>query len=342
MADVKLLEKLCCVSGAPGREDEVRALILREIEGLADEIKIDPLGSILAFKKGKKRPAKKVLLDAHMDEVAFMITGVTEEGLLRYTCLGGMDGRVQCGIQVRVGDVCIPGITGLKPVHLCDKKERDAVPEEDARYIDIGARDREDALRQVWPGDIAVFAPHFECVEDRVLAKALDDRAGCAVLIELMRAEQEYDLHYTFTVQEEVGLRGARAAAYTVAPDAAIAIEATTAADIAGVSKDKRFCALGGGAVVTFMDGHTVYDRACYDMAFACAREKGIPAQPKAGVAGGNNAGAIHTTRGGVRTLSLSLPCRYIHAPVGVIDMKDYEAVLALTSACAARMAETP
>lgn len=339
MADLKLLEALCRAQGAPGREDEVRKRILKEISPLADEISVDPMGNILVFKKGKQRARKKVMLDAHMDEVAMMVTSVTEEGLLTYVNCGGIDSRVQCGVAVQVGEKRISGVTGIKPIHLCEKEEREKAPGEESRYIDIGAKDKEDALRLVSPGDTVCFVPYFEVIGSRVTGKALDNRSGCAVLIQLLRQTLDYDLYFSFTVQEEIGLRGAKTAAYTINPDAAITVEATTAADIAGVDTDKQICALGEGAVLSFMDKRTIYDRAYYDAAFARAKELSVKAQPKRGVVGGNNAGAIHTSRGGVRTLSVSLPCRYIHAPVSVISLDDYDAVLRLVSACAADMA---
>ena len=339
MADLQLLEKLCRAQGASGREDEVRALILAEISPLADEVSVDPMGNILVFKKGKQRAQKKVMLDAHMDEVAMTVTSVTEEGLLTYVNCGGIDARVQCGVAVQVGGAKLPGVIGIKPVHLCKKEEQETAPDEDSLYIDIGARDKEDALRHVSSGDTACFAPYFEVIGTRAAGKALDNRAGCAVLIELLRQTPDYDLYFTFTVQEEIGLRGAKTAAYTVNPDAAITVETTTAADIAGVKPDKQICALDDGAVLSFMDKRTVYDRAYYDEALARAEALSIKAQPKRGVVGGNNAGAIHTSRGGVRTLAISLPCRYLHAPVGVISLDDYDAVLRLVSACAADMA---
>ena len=161
---------------------------------------------------------------------------------------------------------------------------------------------------------------------NKIKSKALDDRIGCAVLISMLLKEAEYDFYAVFSVQEEIGLRGAKAAAYTAAPDAAIVLEGTTAADIAGVEPSRRVCALGGGPTVSFMDRATVYDKAYYNAAL----KSGITCQPKAAVAGGNNSGAVHTSRGGVRTLAISVPCRYIHSPASVADKCDIENALRL------------
>ena len=339
MADLKLLEKLCRACGSSGREDAVRTLILREIEPHVEEVTIDPLGNLLVTKKGKNPAAKRVMLDAHMDEVAMMVTDVTGDGLLRVVNVGGIDPRVQCGVSVQVGEKAIPGVTGVKPIHLCKDSEKDTAPDTDDLYVDIGARNRDDALEHIAPGDVVCFPPHFERIGSNLLAKALDDRAGCALLVELLREELPYDLCASFSVQEEIGLRGAKTAAFSLAPDAAITLETTTAADIPGVPAEKQICGLGGGPVISFMDRHTIYDKEYYELAFRSAEKLGVKAQPKRGVVGGNNAGAVHASRGGVRTLAVSLPCRYLHAPVGMICAEDYDAALALVRDLAMHMA---
>jgi len=182
-------------------------------------------------------------------------------------------------------------------------------------------------MKLVSIGDRGVLLSEFYEVGDKLLSKALDDRLGCAVIIELLKNYDEYDFYATFTVGEEVGLRGAKTAAFKVNPDAAIIIDSTTASDIAGVSDDKTVCNLGKGAAVSFMDRATVYDRNYYNAAI----NSGITCQPKRAVAGGNNAGSIHLSREGVRTLAISTPCRYIHSSSSVTDINDVYSVLSLT-----------
>ena len=333
---IRLVERYVEIPAVSGAERPLREQILKDLSGCCD-CRVDPLGNILAVKKGANAAKVSVLLDAHMDEVGLIVTGVTERGFVRFAKVGGIDDRVLFGRRVRIGDVT--GVLGGTPVHLLDEKARKKVHKADDLLIDIGAKDRQDALQYIKPGDTAVFDTGFLRLGGQIAARALDDRVGCAVLVQLLRSEIPYDLQVSFTVQEEVGCRGAAAAAFTVAPQAAIAVEATTAADIHGVPEEQRVCSLGGGAVVSFMDGGTVYDRAYYQAALELAGQRGIAAQPKQAVAGGNNAGAIHKSRGGVRTLALSLPCRYIHSGLCVADQRDIQSLYDLTVAAAGQIA---
>jgi len=329
---LKHLEALCRLPGVSGREDAVREYILAQIKPLADEIRIDPTGSIIALKKGARSGGKRLMVSAHMDEVGLIVTRVCEDGLLHFAAVGGIDPRVLCGRTVLVGDELIPGVIGVVPIHISSGDEKDRVPKIDAMTIDIGAKNAEEALAHVHPGDVCVFDTAFEPFGDGLLkAKALDDRAGCAIMIELMKQELPADVYFTFVTMEEVGLRGATCAAYTVNPDFALVLESTTAADIAGVSPDAQVCRVRGGAVISFMDRHTIYDRELFARALDLGRKKGVAVQVKEAVAGGNDAGAIHKSRGGVRTLAISLPCRYLHAPASIIAKSDLEAVYELT-----------
>ncbi len=312
------LKELTALNAVSGDEGAVREYILRRIEGFC-ETTVDPLGNILAWKKGKQRAQKKIMLDAHMDEVGLIISSVTEDGFLKCKTVGGIDTSVLMFRQVKIGE--INGVIGGKPIHLLGEGERKKLPDPDCLTIDIGAASKEEALRMVHLGDRAVITGEFCRMGDVIKAKAIDDRVGCAILISLLQEEAEYDFCAVFSVQEEIGLRGARTAAYTVDPQAALVLEATTAADIAGVSEENRVCRLGQGPAVSFMDRSTLYDRAYYEAALA----SGIPCQPKAAVAGGNNAGAVHLSRGGVRTLAISVPCRYLHSPSCMAHVQDME-----------------
>lgn len=320
---LELLKELCTLDAVSGEENAVRNFIIEQIKGHC-EYGIDPLGNVIAFKKGKKRPEKRVMLDAHMDEVGLIITDITDDGMLKFSTVGGIDTAVLMLRRVRINGA--NGVICAKPVHLTSPDERKKLPSPSGLYIDIGASSRAEALKTVSPGDRAVICGDF-CVQgDKIISKALDDRIGCAILITLLQREAEYDFNAVFSVQEEVGLRGAAAAAYTVNPEAALVLEGTTAADVAGVAAEKRVCSLGGGPAISFMDRSTVYDRGYYEAAI----NSGIHCQAKAAVAGGNNSGIIHTSRGGVRTLAISVPCRYIHSPASVADISDIENALKL------------
>ncbi len=322
---LELLKQLCMLDGTSGDEGAVREFVISQIKDHC-EYKTDNLGNIIAFKKGKNTPAKKVLIDAHLDEVGLIITHIESNGFLRFKTVGGIDTAALMFRRVLINGKTL-GVIGGKPVHLCEGDERKKLPDADSLYIDIGVSTEKHAQELVGVGDCAVMCSDFTVVGDKVLAKALDDRVGCAVLIDLLKRDAEYDFYASFSVQEEVGLRGAKVAAYTVAPDAAIVIDGTTAADVAGVAPAKQVCRQGKGAVVSFMDGATSYDREYYNAAL----NSGITAQSKTAVAGGNNAGAIHLSRGGVRTVALSVPCRYIHTAGSVCDMRDIIAVRDLT-----------
>ena len=260
-----------------------------------------------------------------------IVTYITDEGMLKFSAVGGVDPRVYLGRSVKVGDKEISGVVGLKPIHMLSKEEELNMPNADEMYIDIGAESADEAREYVSLGDTVVFDSGIRKFGDGfVQGRALDDRMGCAVMIEMIKSELEYDADFSFSVQEEIGTRGAKASAFSIRPDYAIVLETTTAADIPGVDGEKRVCALGEGAVVGFMDRGTIYDHDLYELAFKKAKENGIKIQTKTMVAGGNDAKAIHISAGGVKTLAISLPCRYLHSPSCVIKMSDGDDVLRL------------
>ncbi len=337
---LEMIKELCALSGISGRENAVRSYIIKKIEGYA-EYSIDPLGNLLVYKKGKNSAVSKVMLDAHMDEVGLIITAITSEGYLRFAKVGGIDTRVVIGRAVKVGSNEINGVIGIKPVHLVEKGADADIPKADDLYIDIGAKDKAEAEKHVSLGDAAWFAGDFvEFGNGFVKSRALDDRVGCAILIEMIRSELEYDAWFSFSVQEEIGTRGAQTATFTIDPDYAIVVETTTAADISGVKDEKRVCVCGNGGTVSFMDRSTLYSKELYDKAFEVAEKNGILCQPKTMVAGGNDAGAIHKSRGGVKVLTVSVPCRYLHSPSGVIKLSDAQESLRLIKAMAEELAK--
>ena len=320
---LKYLEELCLLDGTSGREDAIREYILSKIHGKC-EYSLDPMGNILVSKKGRKPAKNKVMLTAHMDEVALMITYICDNGHLKFTNIGGIDSKIISGRAVKVGDNAISGIIGNKAVHLSEGSEALKVPKIDKMYIDIGAESAEEAKKYVTIGDCAYFKSDFVNFGDnKIKAKAIDDRVGCAIMLKMINDGVEYDTNFAFLVQEEVGCRGAGPAVYSLRPDYAIVLEATTASDISGVAEENTVCSLGKGAVVSFMDRSTVYNRELFKKAFELADINNIKIQPKTTVAGGNDAGAIHKACGGVRTIAISLPCRYIHSPTSVADVTD-------------------
>lgn len=317
------LEKLCLIDGVSGREHAVRDYILSEINGKC-EYEVDPMGNILVFKKGKNRAAKKVMLTAHMDEVGFIVTYICDNGFLKFTNVGGVDSKVTVGKNVTVGENNIKGVIGNKAIHLCHGDEETASPKLSKLYIDIGANNREEAEKVVEAGDSVHFVSDFvHFGENKIKAKAIDDRFGCAIMLKMIEEELEYDTYFAFLVQEEVGCRGASAASFSIKPDYAIVLEATTAADVAFVAEEDTVCKQGCGAVVSFMDRSTLYNRDMFKGAFRLAKDNNISVQTKTTVAGGNDAGAIHKSNGGIYTTAVSLPCRYIHSATSVADIRD-------------------
>ncbi len=335
MPEHELLKKLCLSCGISGEEEEVRELILSEIRPAAERWEIDPLGNLIVFKKGRKSPRRRLMLCAHMDEVGMIVTYITPEGLLKFDCVGGIHNSALFARQVLVGKNRVPGVVCAKPVHVAQGDERKKCPSAKDLTIDIGASTAEEAGAVVSVGDAVYFDAPYEEKGGFVIGKAIDDRLGCAVLIAMLQREQPYDMTYVFTVREEIGLQGAAAAAFTVAPDDAIIVESTTAADTPFAEGEQQVCRVGEGAVVSLMDRSTIYDREYYDLAMKTAERIGVKAQTKTMIAGGNDAGAVHRSRGGVRTAAVSVPCRYLHGSSSLIAVSDAEAVAALTEALA-------
>lgn len=327
----ELIKALCCRNAPSGSEQPAADYILQKIAPYCTAEK-DLNGNIIAFKKGKKRPKNRVMLDAHLDEVGVIITAVTESGFALFEPLGGILPETLVCKRVLVNGHL--GVIGAKPIHLASAEERKNPFTQKDLTIDFGAANRAEALTLVQPGDCGTFESEITPLEGNfVKAKALDDRVGCALLMQLLSQPAEYDYYATFTVQEELGCRGAKTAAFTVQPNIALVLEATTANDIADTPPEKAVCFAGGGAVVSFMDRATLYDRELFELALATAAEQKIAVQTKNAVAGGNNAGAISLSGAGVRTLALSLPCRYIHSPSGVASFEDCKALQALAAA---------
>lgn len=323
-----VLEELCTLNGASGDEKAVREFIIEQIKDYCNYT-VDNLGSVIAFKKGRQIPKRKLMFCAHMDEVGFIITDISDDGYLGFNTVGGIDTKTVCDRVISVNG--IKGVVGLKPVHLQDENEGKKAPDIKDLFIDIGAASKEDAEKYVSLGDFAYFSDEYTEYENGFIrSKALDDRIGCMLMIELIKSDLYYDAWFCFNVQEEVGLRGAFCTSYQVKPDIAFVLEATTASDLCSVTGGDRVCVLGNGPVISFMDGRTVYDRGLYDFIFKLACNAGIDVQSKTRIAGGNDAGAVQTSAGGCRVAAISLACRYIHCSSSVVMKSDIEKTRAL------------
>lgn len=328
---VNTVKKLCLLSGVSSFEDEVRDHIRARVAPYADEIRIDSIGNLIVYKKGAKNTGNKLMLCAHMDEVGLIIKSITEDGYLKFSCVGGIDRRVLLGKRVAIGDKKITGIIGLKAIHLTTPEERKCVPKLDEYYIDIGVKDKETAERLVHLGDCGVFVSDtVEFGNNMLKAKAIDDRVGCAILVKLLEEDLPMDCTFVFSVQEEVGTRGAFGAAFSVTPEIALVLEGTTAADNPALEEYEQVCWPGKGPVISWMDHGSMYDRELFELLRDLADQNSIPWQMKHYLAGATDAGAIQRTKAGVRVTGISAAVRYLHAPSSVACISDFGYMLTL------------
>lgn len=319
-----ILKELSEAFGPSGEEKQVRSILRRALEGRVDRMWMDALGNLHAEKRGAARGRMRVLLTAHMDEVGLMVVGHLDSGALQVRTIGGIDARVLPGGTVKVGPERIPGVLGIKPIHLVDGREAGAVTPIKQLTVDIGAKGKEEAQKLAPLGTSAVFATGFRELGPTVSGKAFDDRAGCAVLAELMRDERpRHDLHAVFTVQEEVGLRGAKVAAYASQPECAFALEGTVADDLPKEKDVSPTSELGKGPAITVMDRTFTASRGLVRLLVDTAEELAIPYQFKQPGIGGTDSGALHLAREGVPCATVAVPCRYIHSPVGILNLED-------------------
>lgn len=333
------LKELSELIGVSGKEDAVRKAILKHLADHVTDIRIDPLGSITALKKGTGTNPLRVLLAAHMDEIGFMVTGFESSGLIRFSNVGGIDERILPGLRVKVGDKPLPGVVIWTPIH---KNQEQAVVKLSNLRIDIGAASKDELNGKVKVGDRIAFDSAYKEIGEKMLrGKAFDDRAGCSLLIEILQGgPYPVDVLAAFTVQEEIGLRGARVVAQTLNPDVGFALEATTANDIPNPAANpddeeqlNPVCRLGAGPVFTLVDAAVITPPKLLAFLKETAQKHAIPYQLKSKPGGGTDAGAIHTANAGVPATALSLPCRYIHSPDSYLHRDDYAHMLKLIQA---------
>ncbi len=336
-----ILKELSEAIGVSGQEGPVRAVILDAIRGHVDEVEVDTLGNVLALKRGTGPEPVRAMVAAHMDEIGLMVVGHDSDGFLRVSQVGGIDARLLPGKVLRVGPEGIPGVIGIKPVHLLKGDEYKKVPKLDSLVIDIGAKSKDEARGLAPLGTCATFGTTYREFGPTVSGKAFDDRAGCAVLVELLRGERlPCDLHAVFTVQEEVGLRGARVAAFKIAPDCGFALEGTICDDIPKDKDASPTTEMGGGPAITVMDRSFVADRRLVELLIGTAEDLGIPYQIKRPGIGGTDAGAIHRSRGGVPSVTVAVPCRYIHSPAALLSLDDFDNTVRLMRESLSRLTQ--
>jgi putative aminopeptidase FrvX len=331
-----ILKQLSEAIGVSGDEGAIRQIILEAIQDHVTDITVDSMGNITAFKEGTGKPdangkRSRVMLDAHMDEVGFMVTGHDSNGLLRFTNVGGIDDRILPGLRVRVGEKAIPGVILWTPIHF--NREQNVVKMKNLR-IDIGATSKSQAEGMAKTGTRLTFDSEFTEFEGGMMrGKAFDDRVGCSVLVDVLQGgDYPVDIVASFSVQEEVGLRGAKVASQRLLPDVAIALEGTTAHDLPNPLADpddptrtNPACVIGKGPVLTVMDRSMITPPQLVRFIRKTADDNDIPYQLKTALGGGTDAGAIHQTNGGVPSAVISMPCRYIHAPRAMMHRDDYD-----------------
>jgi endoglucanase len=334
---VELLRELCMRHAPPGGEGEVAGVLAKFLEGYCDSFELDLMGNLLV-RIGKGGP--RVMLAAHMDEVAMMVRWIDANGFLIFTPLGGLDPRVLVGQRVVVHSEKGPldGYIGAKPPHVAGPEEAKRAPEIRDLYIDIGASSREEAASAgVKIGTFATFPPSFaRLLGTRVMGKAFDDRAGCAVAAlaarEASRMGLELEIYAAFTVQEEVGLRGASTAVNAVSPSYALVLEGTVAADTPGVPESETVTRLGAGPAVRVLDSSMITGREVLRLLERAAARVGVPYQLQIVPGSATDAGRIHLHGRGVATGVVGVPCRYLHSPNLVLDLRDLEAAVRLTA----------
>ncbi len=333
--DYDLLKRLSEAAGVPGREEGIRELLSAELEGVVDSLETDTMGNLIAHKKAAQDGAKRVMLAAHMDEIGFYVRFIDEDGFLRVQNVGGFDTRNLFARQVTVhaGSGALVGVMnpGVKPVHISSPEEREKVPKLPEFIVDTGLP-AETVKEKVRLGDPLTLRQPFVDLGAVVTGKALDDRVNCFILVELLKTLEnpKHDVYAVFSVQEEVGLRGAQTAAFAVKPDIGVALDTTLAVDIPGTPSEQRVTQLGGGVALKVMDSASISTRWLLDEFVALAEAQGVPYQFELLPLGGTDAGAVQRSRAGVASLTLSIPSRYVHTVTEMVAKRDVEASLTL------------
>jgi endoglucanase len=337
--NLNLLKQLSEAPGVPGREERVRAILEKETHGLFDDTSTDNLGSLIAIKKAKTPGAKKVLLACHIDEIGFYVKHIDDKGYLRIHNAGGFDTKNLQARRVLVQSSGGGDLIGLlnpsgRPIHIAKEEDKKKIPEISDFSIDL-CLEPEEVKKKVRIGDPVTLIQEFSEIGQCVSGKCMDNRVAAFVAIEALRKVQnlKYDVVLAATVQEEVGCRGAGPAAFAHEPDIAIAIDTTLAADTAGIPEDERVTKQGDGVALTIMDSLTISNRQLIDAFEAVARKRDIPCQLSILPRGGTDAGPMQRARGGYKTMTLSIPTRYIHTVTECIHKRDLQSAIDLLAA---------
>ncbi len=341
MIDIKLLSQICKAPGAPGYEQEIRQLLIKEVTPLVDEVRVDNMGNLIALKKGKSD--KRIMVAAHMDEISFIVKFIDDDGFLRFQPLGGFDPKTLTSQRVIVhGKKDVIGVMGCKPIHLMKPEERTKQIPISEYFIDIGMP-KEEVEDIVFPGAPVTRERHLIEMGHCVNSKSLDNRVSVFILVETLKQLRgkkiPYDLHAVFTVQEEVGLRGAISAAHQINPDFGIAIDVTIAFDVPGASGHEKVTSLGKGAAIKIMDGMTICDHRMVDFMKKTAEKHEIKWQPEILPAGGTDTAAIQRYgKNGAIAGAVSIPLRNMHQTIEMAHKGDIKDSIDLITACISEM----
>ena len=339
--NVDLLKEICHTPGAPGFEQKVRELVIREVEPLVDSIDVDNMGNVVAVKKG--RESKKVMIGAHMDEIGFIVTHIDKNGFLRFHTLGGFDPKTLTAQRVIVhGKKDVVGVMSSKPIHVMTPEERNKLPKVKDYFIDLGLP-YEEVVELIEIGSPITRERDLIEMGDCVNSKSLDNRLAVFILIEMFRELQgqdvPYDIYGVFTVQEEIGIRGANVSALKIQPDFGFGLDTTIAFDLPGASEHEKITCLGEGTAIKIMDSRTVCDYRMVDYMKKTADKNSIKWQPEILTAGGTDtAGIQQMTAGGSIAGAVSIPTRHLHQVVEMAHKEDIRASIELLKACVSEL----
>ncbi|ADZ09392.1 Cellulase [Methanobacterium lacus] len=338
-----LLKKLSDAPGVSGFEEEIREIIIDELKDHVDEVEVDQMGNVITTRKGKPN-GKKIMLAAHMDEIGLMIRYIDKNGFIKFSKIGGINDQMLLNQEVTIhtDDGEVTGVIGSKPPHRMKESERKKILDYENMFIDIGAKTKEEAEERVKLGDPITIKQEFTKLGNFYKGKALDNRIGCAIMIEVMkRAETDATLYGVGTVQEEVGLKGAKTSAFKLNPDMALALDVTIAGDHPGIKEEDAPAKMGKGPAVILVDASgrgLITHPMVKKLIITAGNEDVIPYQLEVSEGGTTDATAIHLTREGIPTGVISPPTRYIHTPVSVVDMEDVENAVNLILAVLKRL----
>jgi endoglucanase len=333
---MELLKSLSEMHGAPGREEHVRSFIAQQVEQHVDEMRTDAMGNLICIKRSGREDARRVMLACHMDEIAFYVRQIDEDGFVRVQPLGGFDVRNlfarRVRIETRTGDEIFGNMNpGGRPVHIASPEDRKKIPEMKEFFVDTGLS-ADELKERVRPGDPVTLVQEFVTMGDLWTGKCLDNRVACWLGIRVLEQVEKpaEDLYVVFTVQEEIGVRGATVSSYDIDPDVGIAIDVTLAVDTPGVPDEEQITKLGEGAAIKILDSYSVSDKDLVDEFIDIAESNDIPHQFEILPLGGTDAGALQRAKAGCKAITISVPTRYVHTVTETLHKDDLHAALDL------------